>query len=174
MFLCRKDSKDIVAMASILILGGAIPLAAVVIAQYGMGLRPCHFCILERYPYGVAMVLGALSLLVERGSLRWRVMVVLAIYALLVTAILGLIHTGIEQQWLAYTGGCVAQAPADGSLEALKAAIMKAPIVSCDQPAVMILGLSMATWNSVWALFVIALAAGQFRFDRKRYELAHA
>lgn len=174
MFLCRKDSRDIVAMASILILGGAIPLTVAVIAQYGLGLHPCHFCILERYPYGVAIVLGAVSLLVERGSLTWRVIVVLGIYALLVTAILGLIHTGIEQQWLAYSGGCVAQAPTDGSLEALKAAIQKAPIVSCDQPAAMVLGLSMATWNSVWAFIVIALAAGQFRFDRKRYDLSHA
>lgn len=172
MYRCRTDPEKIVAMASILILGGAIPLAAVVLAQFGFGLHPCHFCILERYPYGAAMLLGALTLLVKRGALVWRMLVVLGIYALLSTAILGLIHTGIEQHWLAYTGGCVAEKPADGSLEALKAAIEHAPVVSCDQPAAMFLGLSMATWNVLWALFVIALAAAQFRFDRKRYDLA--
>ena len=170
MLMCRtKDPEKIVAMASILILGGAIPLAAVVIAQFGLGLHPCHFCLLERYPYGVAILLGGLTLLVKRGGLTWRVLVVLGIYALLSTAILGIIHTGIEQHWLAYTGGCVAQAPADGSLEALKAAIEQAPVVSCDQPAAMFLGLSMATWNVLWALLVIAFATGQFRFDRRRY-----
>ena len=170
MLMCRTtDPEKIVAMASILILGGALPLAAVVIAQFGFHLHPCHFCILERYPYGVAMLLGACTLLVKRGALAWRVLVVLGIYALLVTALLGVIHTGIEQHWLAYTGGCVAQAPADGSLEALKAAIEHAPVVSCDQPAVMFAGLSMATWNVLWALLVIAFAAGQFRYDRRRY-----
>jgi disulfide bond formation protein DsbB len=174
MFACRKDSEKIVAMASILILGGAIPLAAVVIAQFGFGLHPCHFCVLERYPYGVAMLLGALSLLADRGGLAWRVIAVLGIYALLSTAVLGIIHTGIEQHVIAYTGGCVAQAPADGSLEALKAAIENAPVVSCDQAAATFLGLSMATWNVIWALLVIALAAGQFRFDRQRYVSAHA
>ena len=175
MLMCRtKDPEKIVAMASILILGGAIPLAAVVIAQFGFHLHPCHFCLLERYPYGVVMLLGGLSLLAERGGLEWRVIVVLGIYALLSTAILGILHTGIEQHLVAYTGGCVAQAPADGSLAALKAAIENAPVVSCDQPAAMFLGLSMATWNVLWACIVIAFAVGQFRFDRMRYVSAHA
>lgn len=175
MLICRTKNPDtIVAMASILTLGGAIPLAGAIIAQYGFGLHPCHFCLLERYPYVAVMVLGALSLLVERGGLAWRILVVLGICALLSTAILGLIHTGIEQHWLAYTGGCVAQAPADGSLEALKAAIEHAPVVSCDQPAAMFFGLSMATWNSIWAFIVIGFAAGQFRFDRVRHDLIHA
>ena len=174
MLLCRKDPEKIVAMASILILGGAIPLAAVVIAQYGFGLHPCHFCLLERYPYAAAMLLGALTLLAPRGSLAWRFAATLGIYALLATAILGMVHTGIEQHWLAYTGGCVAQAPADNSLEALKAAIEHAPVVSCDQAAVTFLGLSMATWNVLWAFFVILLAAAQFRFDRQRYVSARA
>ena len=170
MLMCRtRDSDKIFAMASILILGGAIPLAAVVIAQYGFGLHPCHFCLLERYPYGVAMLLGALTLLAPRGSLAWRFTAALGIYALLATAILGIVHTGIEQHWLAYTGGCIAQAPADGSLEALKAAIESAPVVACDQAAARFLGLSMASWNVVWAVFVIALAAIQFRFDRRRH-----
>ena len=175
MLRCRTTNPDkIVAMASILILGGAIPLAAVVIAQFGFGLRPCHFCILERYPYGAAMLCGVLSLLVPRGTLVWRFVSALGIYALLITAILGIVHTGIEQHWLVYSGGCVAQAPADHSLAALKAAIENAPIISCDQPAVLFLGLSLATWNVLWALLVIAFAAGQFRFDRRRHELSPA
>jgi disulfide bond formation protein DsbB len=174
MFTCRKDSEKIVAMASILILGGAIPLAGAIVAQYGFHLHPCHFCLLERYPYVVAMLLGALTLLVERGDVAWRILAVLGIYALLTTAILGIVHTGIERHLLAYTGGCVAQEPADHSLEALKAAIESAPIVACDQAAVSFLGLSMATWNTLWAFFVIALAMGQFRFDRRRYVSTHA
>jgi disulfide bond formation protein DsbB len=170
---CRTDPEKIVTMASILILGGVIPLAGALLSQYGFGLHPCHFCLLQRYPYLVVIAAGALSLLVTRGGLIWRMLVALAIYALLVTAMLGAIHTGIENQWLAYTGGCVAQAPADGSLEALRAAIMNAPLVACDQPAVMFLGLSMATWNVLWALFVILLIGLQYRFDRRRYEHHH-
>lgn len=170
MFTCKKDPDKIVAMASILILGGVLPLAGALISQYGYGFRPCHFCLLQRYPYLVVIVAGVLSLMLPRGGQAWRIVVALGVYALLVTAILGAIHTGIEQKWLAYTGGCVAQAPADGSLEALRTAIAGAPLVSCDEAALVVLNLSMASWNVLWAFFVIALIALQYRFERRRYE----
>ncbi|MFZ4541866.1 MAG: disulfide bond formation protein B [Rickettsiales bacterium] len=170
MLSCRKDPEKIVAMASILILGGVIPLAGALISQYSFGFKPCHFCLLQRYPYLIVIAAGALSLLVTRGNLKWRALVAIAIYALLTTATLGLIHTGIEDKFLTYTGGCVAQAPTDGSLEALRAAIANAPIVACDQATAIFLGLSMATWNVLWAMFVIILIAAQYRFDWRRYD----
>jgi disulfide bond formation protein DsbB len=162
-------ASKIVAMASILILGGVIPLAGALLSQFGFGFRPCHFCLLQRYPYVVVIAAGVLSLLVARGGVPWRLLVAVAIYALLVTATLGLIHTGIEGKWLTYTGGCVAQTPADASLEALRAAIASAPLVACDQATAVILGLSMATWNVLWALFVVLLIGLQYRFEWRRY-----
>ncbi|MES2984137.1 MAG: disulfide bond formation protein B [Pseudomonadota bacterium] len=157
-------------MASLLILGGVIPLATAIIAQYGYGLAPCHFCLLQRYPYMAVILCGALSLLVTRGGLPWRVLVALGICGLLTTGTLGLIHTGIETHILHYTGGCVAQGPADGSLEALRAAIASAPLVACNAVMAQFLGLSMATWNSLWAAGIIALIAFQYRFERRRYD----
>lgn len=171
MFRCTPHpDKKIESMASILILGGVLPLTIALMSQKLLGLHPCHFCLLQRYPYLVVIAMGALSLLVKRGDMAWRICIALGIYALLMTAGLGLIHTGIEEQWLAYTGGCVAQTPADGSLEALRQSIAHAPLVACDQKAAVILGLSMATWNVLWALFVLALTAGQYHHDRVRYD----
>jgi disulfide bond formation protein DsbB len=170
MFRCRKDPDKIVAMASILILGGVIPLAGALVSQYGFGFHPCHFCLLQRYPYLVVIVVGVLSLLVPRGGMRWRFLVALGIYALLVTGVLGLIHTGIESKFLAYTGGCVTQPTAGNSIEDIRAAIMGAPLVSCSDAVAVFLGISMATWNTIWAATVIALIALQYRFDRRRYD----
>ncbi len=170
MFCRNKHPDKIESMASILILGGVLPLAGAIIAQYGFHFRPCHFCLLERYPYLVVIAAGAASLLLQRGGLPWRFAVAIGIYALIITATLGAIHTGIEDKILSYVGGCVAQAPADGSLEALRAAIASAPLVSCDQATIVVLGISMATWNVVWAAFVILLIALQYRFERRRYD----
>lgn len=169
MFRCKTDPDKIESMASILILGGVIALASALVAQFGFGYHPCHFCLLERYPYGVVIAMGVASLLVKRGGLPWRFMIAIAIYALLVTLTLGLIHSGIELKWLAYVGGCVAQAPADGSLEALRAAITAAPFVACDEASLVFMGLSMATWNVLWAGFVLVLIGLQYRFDWRRY-----
>jgi len=173
MFCRSKDPEKIVAMASILILGGVIPLAGALLSQYGFGFHPCHFCLLQRYPYVLVIAVGVLSLLVRRGGLPWRFLVALGICALLATATLGLIHTGIEMKWITYTGGCIAQTAADGSLEALRAAITNAPLVACDQATAVFVGLSMATWNVLWACFVLVLVGLQYRCDWRRY-VGHA
>lgn len=156
-------------MAAILIMGGVIPLAAALVFQFGFGFNPCHFCLLQRYPYLPVIAAGALLGCLARGGWRGRLLIALAIYGLFATAILGLIHTGIESKFLAYTGGCVAQAPADNSLDALRAAIASAPLVPCDQATATLLGLSMAGWNVIWAVFVIVLVAWQYRLDRRQY-----
>lgn len=171
---CHTDPDKIVAMASLLILGGVVPLSFALVAQYGFGLHPCHYCLLQRYPYLVPIVCGALSLLVTRGGLAWRILVALGIYGWLLTGLLGLIHTGIEMDLLIETSGCVAQAPSDGSIEALRASIASAPLVACNDVAARFLGLSMASWNSITALAFIVLAALQYRFDIRRYHARHA
>ena len=171
MIFCRTKNPDkIVAMASILTLGGALPLMVALIAQFVFFLPPCHFCLLQRYPYLVVIAAGLVSLLVKRGGLTWRFCVAMGIMGLLATGTLGLIHTGIETGFLHYTGGCVAQPSADHSLDALRASIAGAPLVSCDQPMAEFFGLTMASWNSVWAAFVILLTSLQYRFDKRRYD----
>ncbi len=157
-------------MASILILGALLPLAAALVAQFGFGLHPCHFCLLQRYPYLVALLMGGLSLVLPRGTLLWRGAVAFGLYAFLGTALLGMVHSGIEQGWLHYTGGCVAETTAGDSLAALRAAIASAPVVPCNEIAATILGLSMAVWNVIWALLMLGLGIAQARFDGRRYD----
>jgi disulfide bond formation protein DsbB len=170
MFCCRTSpDRKIESMASILILGGVLPLAVALMAQYGFGLAPCHFCLLQRYPYVAVIACGALSLLVPRGSLCWRFLVALGILALLVTGTLGGVHTGIERGWLNYKGGCVAEPLVDHSAVAILASIKAAPLVPCNEVAASFLHLSMATWNVLWAGFVIVLIGLQYRFDRRRF-----
>ena len=173
--LCgRKHPEKIVAMASILILGGVLPLAGAYLSQILFELHPCHFCLLQRYPYILVIAAGLATLALPRMSLRWRFAVALGVLGLLATGTLGLIHTGIETGLLQYSGGCVAQAAADDSLEALRASIMNAPMVSCSEVAASFLGLSMATWNALWVMFVLVLLAGQYRFELRRYDALRA
>jgi len=169
MLSCRKHPDKIVAMASLLILGGVVPLAVAMVAQFGFGLHPCHYCLLQRYPYLLVIACGAALLLVQRGGLVWRGCVALGICGWLATGTLGLIHTGIEAGLLHDRGGCVTQTPPDGSIEALRAAIASAPLVACNDVAAAFLGLSMATWNALAAAMFITLAFLQYRFDVRRY-----
>ena len=168
MFKRKTHPDKIVAMASLLLLGGVLPLAGAYGAQILLDLHPCHFCLLERYPYGFVALMGLLLLILPRMGLRWRIGVALGVMGLLATALLGMVHAGIEWGLLHYTGGCVAPAAADTSLEALRAAIASAPIVACNEAAIQFLGLSMASWNVLWAFFVALLVALQYRFEWRR------
>lgn len=164
MFRCTEpSSKTIESMASILILGGVVPLAVAVVAQYALHLPPCHFCILQRWPYGFVILCGILSLLVKRGGLGWRLCVAFGILGFLATGLLGVIHSGIEAGIVKYTGGCVASDTV--SLDA----IMQAPIVACDAVMASFAGLSMAGWNALFAVAMIGLTAAQYRWEIRRH-----
>ena len=170
MFRRRTADKKIESMASILILGGAVPLCAAVSSQYVLGLFPCHFCLLQRYPYVVAIAAGVVSLLVTRMGAAWKLCVLVGALAFLTTGAIGAYHTGIERGWVEYTGGCVADASTGGSIDDLREQIMNAPRVSCADASAMFAGLSMASWNVLFALSMIVLLTGQYRFERGRHE----
>lgn len=165
----RDPSKKIESMASILILGGVVPLCVALIGQYAFGLFPCHFCLLQRYPYLVAIAAGAASLCVRRMGAAWKSLVLIGALSFLTTAGLGAYHTGIERGWVEYTGGCVAGASAGGSVDDLRQQIMGAPLVSCADASAMFTGLSMASWNVLFALLMVALVVGQYRYERRTH-----
>lgn len=169
MFCHTKDPDKIVAMASILILGGVIPLAGALVAQFGFDFHPCHFCLLQRYPYLVVIAMGVVSLLVERGGMWWRFAVAVGVYALLITAALGLVHHGIETKFLAYQGSCVSTMAPGATLDEIRAAIAQSPLVSCSDAVAFLFGISMALWNVLWAILTIIVIALQYRFDWRRY-----
>lgn len=163
-----RNTGEIESMASILLLGGIVPLATAIIAQYGLHLPPCHFCMLQRYPYALPILAGIVSLMVPKMSLTWRFCVAIGIFGWVVTAVLGAVHTGIEQGWLAYKGGCVAEAGALG-MDGVRAAIFNAPLVSCQDTLASFGGVSMASWNVIFALAMLLLAALQYRHDRRKH-----
>lgn len=169
MFHTPPHGKKIESMASILILGGVVPLCAALVAQYAFGLFPCHFCLLQRYPYLVAIAAGVASLLVQRMGPTWKLCVLAGGLAFATTAGLGAYHTGIERGWVDYTGGCVADASASGSVDDLRAQILNAPLVSCADASANFAGLSMASWNVLFALSMLALLIGQYRFERAQH-----
>ena len=169
MFGCtRNPDKKIESMASILILGGVVPLSIALVAQHLLHLAPCHFCMLQRWPYGIAILAGLLSLMVPRLGLWWRFFVAVGVLAFFATGVLGLVHTGIETGFLHYTGGCVAQDSGDHSVAGLMQSIMAAPIVACNDVRASFLGLSMASWNSLFAFGMIVLTFLQYRFEYRR------
>ncbi|MFZ4125589.1 MAG: disulfide bond formation protein B [Rickettsiales bacterium] len=117
---------------------------------------PCHFCMFQRYPYVLVLVLSVFALIGMRYKEWVQMQAVFAVLAWLTTSGLGFYHYGIEQGWVSYQGECVSSANATNSLADLKASIEAAPLVACNQTGWEFLGISMPFWNGVTGL-VLAL-----------------
>lgn len=135
----------------------AAPLAAALLSQYGFGLHPCELCLWQRVPL-VALIALALAAFCLRPA--WQRRVVMVSGALwLGEAGLAFYHVGVEQHWWQSASGCSVAAGASGSLEALRDQILGAPLVACDTPEFVLLGLSMAGWNVIYSLACVGLLA---------------
>jgi disulfide bond formation protein DsbB len=136
----------------VLALASAAILLEALALQYLGGMLPCHLCLWQRWPYVALVALGLIGW-------RWhpRALLGLATLVLLGGAGLAAYHVGIEQEWWALPGSCVAGAGAE-SVEELKRVLAEAP-PACDQVGFTFLGLSLAGWNLVASLLLAAFAA---------------
>jgi disulfide bond formation protein DsbB len=131
------------------------------------GLAPCELCLKQRSVYWVAggVALAAMILVRMAGGARWRE----ATCWLLALVFLGSVgvagyHAGVE--WKFWPGPESCSGGGQVSMAALKALMngggVKMP--ACDHPAWIFLGLSMAGWNTVASVVLVALSvASAFR-----------
>lgn len=140
----------------LLLAGSVAPLSVALVSQFIFGLFPCDMCIVQRYPYVLAALL-VVPVFLYRGNPVWlRRFVWLAVLLWLTEAAAAFYHVGIEQAWWDSATGCTAQGTAGDSLDDLKAAILGSPLVSCADAGAKFIGLSMAAWNSLYALSLMS------------------
>jgi disulfide bond formation protein DsbB len=133
------------------------------------GLVPCALCLVERWPYRIAIVLGLLALVVPPRAAR--VLLALAALTVLAGAAVAFVHVGVEAHWWPsplpecaaphFAGGSIAQRLASMPVKAAK---------PCDEPSYLIPGLpvSMAMMNLLFALaFAGLLAFFTWRSERR-------
>lgn len=125
----------------------AATLGMAFLAQYGFGLAPCELCLWQRWPYAAAILLGIAAWKI--AAMRPLFLGLLAL-AFATDSAIAVFHVGVEQKWWQGLSGCTA-GPTATSLEALRAQVLSAPVVRCDEAAFTFLGLSMAGWNALWA-----------------------
>lgn len=143
-----------------LVLAGAIPLLFALFSQYVLGLWPCELCIYQRYPYAALPGLAVLAYAARRQKyvVLYITFMLLSVLILLIGAGIAAYHAGVEYGWFSGPGGCTGDVAPGLSIEDLRRQILNAPLVRCDQPAVVIFGLSMAGWNVIVSLGLAAWA----------------
>src|SRR5437763_6240890 len=111
--------------ASVVALGGAL------LSQYWGGLAPCELCLLQLWPWGVAIVISFVATMVaSRPALPW--VALLLAFVFVVSSGLAFYHIGVEQHWFAGPAACSGGATAADALEAFKAPTMRHDPVACE------------------------------------------
>ena len=139
-----------------LILAATLGSAAMLLAAWGFqyigGLAPCKLCYWQRYPYMAAVPAGLLALAVPGALLP-----LLGALATATSGAVGIYHTGVERRWWQGPDTCTSGPVGGLSPDQLLDQIMAAPLVRCDEVAWQMFGLSMASWNAVAAVGLMAI-----------------
>jgi disulfide bond formation protein DsbB len=146
-------------------------LLAAFIAQYGLGLKPCELCLLQRIPYALVIVMALLGLWKQHYG-QWLGLLIGTVF-LIGSGIAGY-HVAVEKQWVKGPVSCTDTGThAVQSLDEFLKKMQQAPIVACDQPQWDFHGLTMAGMNAIWS-FVLAAAVFIAMQQLRRKEEPHA
>ncbi len=133
-------------------LGSAALLLGALYFQYFQDLAPCKMCIWQRWPHGIAIALGLVALAFPR-----REVMVLAGLVVFIGAGIGLYHAGVEQNWWEGPNTCTSGSISGLTTEELLDQILAAPVVRCDEIVWSLFSLTMAAWNAVISLGLVAV-----------------
>ena len=151
---------------ALVVLVSVAALAVALTAQYQGGLLPCALCMWQRWCYVGAIACGVGGLAGARNARVREGMLFLAGLAFLCGLAVAGFHVGVEQGW--WQGSQTCQGADFSSLttrDAIKDAILKAPVVACNDVPWAFHGISIAGFNAIFSL-VFAAATFWVAFRR--------
>jgi disulfide bond formation protein DsbB len=144
------------------VLAAAAALGVALASERWGGLVPCALCLVQRWPYRLAIALGLVALVLPNRAAR--VLLGLIVLVVLAGAALAAVHVGVEQHaWPSPLPECAAPHLSGQTVAARLAELPERPGKLCDAPTYLIpeLPISMATMNLIYAL-VLSGSLGVF------------
>jgi disulfide bond formation protein DsbB len=147
--------------ALLIALIGAATIFGAFVFEYGFGYRPCPLCLDQRIAYYIAI---PLSLMIALGAGHGASRKVLALafaaiaIAMGINVVLAGYHAGVEWQFWAGPAECSGPLNSIGSTGGLLQQLNSVRVIRCDEAAWRFLGLSLAGYNVLISLALIALA----------------
>ncbi len=141
---------------------GALACVLAIIVARGsealLGLIPCAFCLLERWPYYIGACLGVLAALLPRAP--GRAVLWLLVAVMLGGAGLSFVHVGVEQHWWPDPlPECTAPNLTGMSMAQRIAAMPARPAKNCEDPDFLIPGVPISM-TQMGFLYALAISAG--------------
>ena len=154
-----ENNKNLV--IKLVFLVSIIALVSAFFIEYILGHQPCNLCILERFPYLIAIIIILLN---YKFSQFERFFILLLAIVFLAGTILSLYHLGIEQGLIKESLVCDLKSGSDllSKQEILKQLQEKS--INCKDVTFKIFGLSLTSYNIIISL-LISIGAGKIYFN---------
>jgi disulfide bond formation protein DsbB len=133
-----------------------------------MGYIPCELCLVGRVPFYVGIFLAGLTTFAAHRGRAGLARFGLALLALvfLVGAGIAVYHSGVEFHFWAGPTECTGALTGALAPDDFLAQLKRVKPVRCDEPALLVFGLSLAVWEAVASTGLAALAAWGFLHGR--------
>ena len=153
--ITRFHAALLVLLVSLFTIGGAWFIELV------LGVKPCHLCLIGRIPHYIGIPVAALALIANRESVSPRIgRVLLALVAIvfLVGTGIAAYHSGVEFGIFTGPTDCTGTIEKAADIQDFLKQLQTVKVIRCDEVAMRILGLSLASWNAVISLGLAVVA----------------
>ena len=116
------------------------------IIEYVLNHKPCKLCIYERIPYFVSLLLITKIFLFKDHE---KITLLLLFLVFCIGSILAFYHFGIEQGFISETAVCTSQVGSEVLTKNQLLELLGENTISCKEVSFKILGLSLATINTI-------------------------
>ncbi|WP_440669549.1 disulfide bond formation protein B [Candidatus Pelagibacter sp. HIMB1483] len=149
----------IITYLKIIFLISFISILVAYFIEYILGYQPCNLCLIERIPYGLALILIIFNYVFSKNKYFF---IVLLILTFLFSFIISFYHLGIEQGFFEESAVCGLKNSSEiiSKEELLKQLQVKN--VSCKDVTFRIFGFSLTTINIIISLFIIFILSKIF------------
>ena len=139
---------------NIILIFSIFALVAAYFIQYILGHEPCNLCLIERIPYLAAIILISLIFILNKFE---KIISIIVGLFFIFGAVVSFYHFGIEQGFFNESVVCDlgGSSKVISTQDLLKQ--LEKETVSCKDVAFKVLGLSLATFNTVISIIISAI-----------------
>ena len=128
--------------------------------EYILGYQPCNLCLIERIPYGLALILIFLNFAFEKNE-KFVILLLILIFSF--SVIISVYHFGIEQGFVKESAVCGLKNSSDIITKEELLKQLQVKTTSCKDVTFKVFGFSLTTFNMVISLILLTLLTKIFK-----------
>jgi len=147
-----------------------VALLSAYITEYVMKLPPCFLCMYQRYCYFLLIIFSAIGI----AKMENKQIVCLIAITIFAACLIAGYHAGVERGIFRASAHCSSQVKItdDLSVSEIKDMLYDKPVASCERAALKFIGLSMAEWNLLLNLWLLAILFSMWKTGFKNHAKA--